>query len=175
MTVLHAAHDRDWPDVGDLGCCYGSAVYGPARCTCWVPVYDQQQLPPRTDEPSGVMPAMCSTCAFRPGSPERTGYAKAMHGAEDLDRLVAERQPFWCHDGLLAPVAYLHPPTMSWLVLTDDQQFHPPQQRDAWGVPTPYRVDGSPGDLCGGWAARVLHGMQRQLPARQPETVRPSR
>lgn len=149
----------DWPDTGDAGlcCCYGSALNGPDRCTCWIPVYDVVQLPPRTEAPSSVMPTMCSTCAFRPGSPERTGNPRAAADWEHLLCLVAKGEPFWCHDGLLAPVAFLHPPSGTWHVVDDDLAFHPPIQRDAHDTPTPYRADGRPGDLCAGWTAMRLH------------------
>jgi len=164
MSLLHVMAARDWPDTGEAGygCCYGTALHGSDRCTCWVPVYEEPQLPPRTDEPSSCMPRMCGSCAFRPGSPERTGSEKAASDWDDLLGLVHAGKPFWCHDGLRTPVAYLHPPSMTWLVVEDTMHFDAPQVRDDHGVLTPYRADGRPGDLCAGWTAMRLAEMNRR-------------
>lgn len=154
-----------WPDTGDAGlcCCYGAAIYGPDRCGCWLPVYDVVQQRPRLDLPSSVMPKMCGDCAFRPNSPERQGHPSVRGDWETLQALVVGGEPFWCHDGLRAPVAFVHPPSGTWHVVDDDLAFHPPIQRDAHGIPTPYRANGSPGDLCAGWTAMRLHHERQEV------------
>lgn len=156
-----------WPDTGaaGLGCCYGTAIYGPERCECWLPVYDVVQQRPRLDLPSSVMPKMCGDCAFRPNSPERQAHPSVRGDWETLQDLVLSGEPFWCHDGLRLPVAWFHPPSLTWHVVADDIAYDPPQQRDAHGIPTPYRHDGRPGDLCAGWTAMRLHEVQRAVPA----------
>jgi hypothetical protein len=50
----------DIPDAGLGGCCDGSAMNGPRACTCWDPVYDQEQsLRLRTD----LLPPTRRACA----------------------------------------------------------------------------------------------------------------
>ncbi len=168
---------QEWPDTGEAGlwCCYGSAEYGPYRCTCWTPVYDVVQQRPRIDVLSSAMPRMCGTCAFRPNSPERSGDPKAAADWDDLQRLVATGSPFWCHDGLRAPVAYVHPPSGTWYIVEDDLAFHPPIRRDKHDTATPYRADGRPGDLCAGWLALTLardHRPAAPTPTWEPPTDR---
>lgn len=161
MSICHATASQDWPDTGDAGlyCCYGSAEYGPDRCTCWTPVYDVVQQRPRTDLSSGAMPAMCGDCAFRPNSPERTGAENVAGDWETLQGYVTGGQPFWCHDGFRLPVAWFHPPSLTWHLVVEDVAYTPPIQRDEHGISTPYRHDGRPGDLCAGWTALRIREM----------------
>ncbi|RYZ28206.1 MAG: hypothetical protein EOP01_06790, partial [Propionibacteriaceae bacterium] len=90
------------PDLTDVapGCCYGTAVYGPERCTCWQEVLDvPEQAPLQRELPTPTRSRLCGDCAFRPDSPERTGVEHAGHDVEDLDDVVAGGA-FFCHDGM---------------------------------------------------------------------------
>lgn len=148
-----SAVDHGWPDVGEAGCCYGSAVNGPGHCTCWEPVYDLDQAEPDITLKPGVMPRRCSDCAFLRNSPERADE----YASEHLDRLVADGERFWCHDGMRRPKYWRHP---SGATTEGDPADYQPPIID--GVP--YRADGRPGDLCAGWTARRLQAAWRAEP-----------
>ncbi len=138
-------------------CCEGAAMNGPARCTCWVPVYDLEQTDPDTTTLAGARTEPCSDCAYRPDSPERNGSAEhALSGAGELDALVVSGQPFWCHVGMRKPIAYEHPSGIRVTARAD--HYDPPIIA---GVP--YRADGTAGQLCAGWLARRLHVMQTDV------------
>lgn len=131
----------------ELGCCLGSATYGPDRCTCWEPIYDQEQaspvLPVETPAPS---PRMCSTCAYRPGSPEREGRSEVEHDADDLYAMALSDKPFFCHGGMRALLGERHP---SGAERRFDVRTYAPLVID--GVPL--RADGTPAAICAGWVA----------------------
>jgi len=144
---LHMDHDR--PETPTTGmCCMGSAARGAGGCTCWVAEYDVEQAEPRTDGLLfGCRDSMCRDCAFRPDSPERTDDPDAAGDQELLDELVATGQPFWCHQGMRRPVRYRHPSGV--VVEASPLEYAPPQLGAV-----PCKADGSPADLCFGWAAR---------------------
>lgn len=151
--------DWEWPRTSASDwCCYGAVLDGPARCTCWVPVYDvEQQLPLQVDAPTLARPGMCASCAYRPGSPERRGEPDAAADHEYLAKLVALGMPFFCHEGMRRPVQWLHPPSGE-RVAGSVLDYKPPG--DASG--RPYRADGRPAMLCGGWwAMRFKHEQQQ--------------
>lgn len=136
----------DYPDVGngEQPCCMGSAVYGPERCTCWRPVFDHPQNLPMHKGPMRIRPRMCADCAFRPDSPERTGDERFAHSGDgEVDDLVNET--FVCHQGLRRLVKWVHP---------SGAEFDPGP--GAYMPPRPVcKADGSPADLCAGWAAEM--------------------
>lgn len=146
---------EDFPPVGDGGCCYGEAMNGPAGCTCWTPVYDLDQQPP--DElaqrllENGVTPVtrrlMCEDCAYRPGSPEKTGAPDHAGDAEFLEGIAMAGERFWCHQGIRRPARWVHP---AGAVHEGGPAAYSPPIVDA----VPYRADGSPAELCAGWDAR---------------------
>lgn len=151
------------PDAGEGLCCYGAAVYGPDRCTCWVEVCDRPQAPARADASNIGQPgdAPCSTCAYRPDSPERTGAAHVDGDEATLRRLVAEGRPFYCHAGMRHVVAYEHP--------SGARVDLPPEHATAAFRPlmvdgVPYQADGTPALLCAGWFARRLQHVQENTP-----------
>lgn len=146
-----------WPDVGngENPCCYGSALDGPGGCTCWQPVFDVEQAEPRTDLPSGAQESKCADCAYRPGSPERSGDPHVTADAEQLRALAETGARFWCHQGMRRPTLWRHPSGATVPGLGAD--YRPPIVE---GVP--YKADGTPGDLCAGWMALRLHALQRQ-------------
>lgn len=133
--------------ITDAGCCIGSGVYGPHRCTCWEPVYDIPEQGDPTPAPAATRDQMCQDCAYRPDSPERTGdpHQKAAAPGE-LDR-IAHESTFWCHTGMRRLVAYEHP--IVGRVAPRGVSYDPPSI-DA----VPYKADGTPADRCAGWAAR---------------------
>jgi hypothetical protein len=146
----HAA--RAWADAHPedesvRGCCEGEAYYGPDRCTCWQPVYDVEQLPPRPPKSADdieVQHSMCGDCAFRPDSPERADEWLA----ESLMSLAEKGTPFWCHDGMRRPVLWRHPDGRE--IPGDPADYQP-----AMVGPVPFRADGRSGLLCAGWMARA--------------------
>lgn len=146
--------DANLPDAGGGMCCYGAAVYGPERCTCWEPEYDLEQADPDPTAmallAAGVQPStrsrMCGDCAYRPGSPEKRG-APDHDGDPDALEEFAAVSRFWCHQGMRRPVRLRHP---SGTAVDGHPAAYAPPVVDA----VPYRADGSPGELCAGWAAR---------------------
>lgn len=138
---------RAHPDFEDTGCCWGSILKGPEHCTCWTPVFAQEQaepIVPRSPEDVTVRPRMCGDCAFRPDSPEQADEFMR----EQLLMLPEEGAPFWCHDGMRRPLHWVHP---------DGRRVD--GDPDNWIPATvgrvPFRADGRPALLCAGWAART--------------------
>lgn len=159
---LYAA---DLPDMGP--CCAGSAMFGPDRCTCWREVYDLDQQPPRTDllallaagiQPN-TRPMMCADCAYRPGSPEKVGADGYAGDAEFLESIAASGERFWCHQGIRRPIKLVHPSGAE--IPAHAGAYDPPKHA---GIPL--RADGTPAELCAGWAAR-----RRALVAREAADV----
>ncbi len=135
------------PDDDPGACCYGSAL-DPDGCTCWMPVYEQDQqkcVPPASAADLTVRAERCGDCAYRPGSPELAEAWKA----EMLLDLPARGQAFWCHDGIRRPVRWEHPDGRVVAGAADD--YHPGWCRVTPGIP--YQADGRPALLCAGWAA----------------------
>lgn len=117
----------------DQWCCAGAAMGGPGRCSCWEPIYDRAQSPPIAATPV-TRPKRCLDCAFRPDSPER-------QRGDDLEALPN----FACHQGMRRPIEWRHPDGR--VRPGDPADYQPPFLQ---GVP--YKADGSPADLCAGWA-----------------------
>lgn len=146
--------DLVMPDPIDGGCCDGSAIKGPQYCTCWEPRFDLEQQPVIEGDP-GTRDAMCSDCAFKPGSPERQGDERYNGDPEFLDRIVMTGERFFCHAGIRRAVRLVHPSGA-------EVELPPGDYRPLIEDGVPYKADGSPGDLCAGWAARRLAHLQRE-------------
>jgi hypothetical protein len=146
----------EMPDAGEGMCCDGSAVMGPQYCTCWEPAFDLGQEEIRPGE-AGCRDAMCGDCAYRPGSPERCDDPDYRGDQEFLDRIVVTGERFFCHQGMRRALRLVHPSGA--VMELPPGAYDPPV---TGGVP--YKADGSPGDLCAGWAARRLHYMTREAP-----------
>lgn len=129
------------------GCCYGAAEYGPDRCTCWEPIYDQEQEPADRAASPGTRSTMCDDCAYRPTSPEAQG------DPNYSERPEPGAGTFWCHQGMRRPVAWRHPAGIT--VEATGHFYEPPVLRGPDGEGVPYKADGSPGDRCAGWAAHA--------------------
>ena len=142
------------PDPACGACCDGSAVKGPQYCTCWEPRFDLEQADPEPGEP-GTRSALCQDCAYKPGSPERSGDERYNGDAEFLARITETGERFFCHQGIRRAVKLAHPSGAEVEVPPGD--YRPPIID---GVP--YKADGSAGELCAGWAARRLKVMQRE-------------
>lgn len=128
------------PPETDVPCCYGSALEGPSRCTCWRPVYDVDQLPLR----GGTVDARtvpCRDCAYRPDSPENRDGESLPYGQH--------RTVFWCHQGMRRVVGWVHPDGR--YAPAEPGCYDPPS---AEGVHVPLKADGTPADLCAGWLAQ---------------------
>lgn len=129
------------------GCCWGDIQNGPGGCTCWVPIWNAEQadpIPPTKPGDIHVQKRMCGDCAFRKDSPER----REEFLEEALMELPATGQAFYCHEDMRRPVRWEHPDGRTVEGGTDDWQ--PPIVKGL-----PYRLDGRPGLLCAGWAARA--------------------
>ena len=142
------------PDPACGACCDGSAIKGPQYCTCWTPVYDLEQADPEPEFEPGTRCALCSGCAYKPGSPERSGDERYNGDAEFLSRIVVTGEPFFCHAGIRRAVKLAHPAGAEVEIPPGD--YRPPVID---GVP--YKADGSPGELCAGWAARRAKHLER--------------
>jgi hypothetical protein len=143
---------HELPDAGDGMCCYGAAVFGPDRCTCWKAEHDVEQQPVVEGEPS-VRPSMCADCAFRPGSPERSGDERYEHaGDDDIDELVyagvSGGALFFCHQGMRRRLRSVHP---SGVVVDCAVDAYAPLVVGK----VAYKADGTPADICAGFAAAV--------------------
>ncbi len=150
MSIVGHCAGEDLPETPTSDqCCWGSIIYGPHRCTCWEPVYDLDQQPPQPDLPTPMRPKMCGDCAYRPKSPERQRDPAAAATPETLDMLVDTGQVFWCHQGMRRPVSWAHP---SGVTIPGGPLNYCPPTVDG----RPYKADGTPGDVCAGWAARFL-------------------
>lgn len=157
MCLLYGQDNPDLPDTGAY-CCEGAVLVGPHACTCWTEEYDLAQAPP--DEQAirllaaGVQPTCqptrCGDCAYRPGSPERTGAENYEGDAESLEQLAAEGDRFWCHQGMRRVSHLAHPTGVS-------TPGHPAAYRPPIVDGVPYQADGTPGLLCAGWEARRRH------------------
>lgn len=152
-----------WPAVGrpefpdlalDAPCCESSCYYGPERCTCWEPVYnlDQQFVDEQARAllAAGIEPntrsLMCVDCAYRPGSPEKSADPTYQGDADELERIAREDR-FWCHQGTRRPVKWVHRSGA-------EIPGHPASYRPPVVDAVPYKANGTPSDLCAGWAAR---------------------
>jgi hypothetical protein len=138
------------PDPVNGACCMGSAVKGAQYCTCWEPVFDLVQQPLQAGA-LGLRRSLWADCAYKPGSPERSG-DPCFQGDEDfLDGLALAGTSFFCHQGVRRTVKLVHPSgavvDLAAAGLTGD--YRPPI---VGGVP--YKADGSAVELCAGWAAR---------------------
>lgn len=139
-------HDGN-PDLPDTGgtCCWGAAVYGPERCTCWTTVYDRPQAAPDTSICTATRSRMCDGCAYRPGT------AANQRFADQLDTLAGTADVFWCHDGARQVVRFDHPSgVIAWPTIDPDNPPHDPLIVD--GVY--YDASGEPARVCSGWSAR---------------------
>lgn len=145
-----------WPPDEIDPCCWGFMEDSWVGCTCWVPVFNHDgQVPPDEHQQqllaAGVEPntraGMCQDCAYRPGSPEKTGDQTYTGDPEFLETIAASGERFWCHQGMLLVTAWRHP---SGVVIPGHPGAYCPPI--VGGVP--YKADGTPGDLCAGWAAR---------------------
>jgi hypothetical protein len=150
--------DLVMPDPVYGACCDGSAAMGPQYCTCWAPAFDLEQQAARPGE-RGQRDAPCGDCAYRPGSPERSGNERYNGDQAFLDRIVETGEPFHCHVGIRRVVKLVHPSGAE-VELPPGGDYRPPIVA---GVP--YKADGSPGELCAGWAARRLRHVQREAAA----------
>lgn len=150
--MSHTAH----PDLEF--CCIGAVHRGPDGCTCWRPVYDAEQAPAVGEAAPATRTEMCADCACRGDSPEwreERGEDLGMRSSiAGLHQLVATGRPFYCHQGMRRVVAERHP--------SGSERPRPPGDYapgERGGIPL--KADGTPADICAGWAAmraRILRG-----------------
>jgi hypothetical protein len=147
----------DLPDAGDGACCMGAVMGGPQHCTCWEPRYDLEQRKPEP-APMGMRATRCDDCAYLKGSPESRGADGYEGGPESLEEMVRDGSPFACHQGIRKPVRHVHPSGAE--IPGHPAAYDPPV---VGGIP--YKADGTPADLCAGWAARRLQHVYREAGA----------
>lgn len=151
-TIPDALMPEAWKDDDVYGyCCMGAAMRGAIYCTCWEEVYDLEQSEPVelvSQDQCVVRTSSCSDCAYRSDSPERSdgGYVE-----ENLLALPDSGSVFWCHTGMRRLVAFVHPDGRR-IDVPDKVEFHSYDPLRINNVP--YKADGTPGEICGGWAAR---------------------
>jgi len=133
----------------DGACCWG-AVAGDG-CTCWTAVLDVHPTPVVQEGPHLIRRRMCADCAYRPGSPEREELDGDTPGFTRSDR-------FYCHAGMPRAVGYRHPTLGDVVVPAPTTDDYRPFIRDG----RPWKADGSPAELCSGWAAHT--GARRLAP-----------
>lgn len=142
-------------------CCAGRALEGPRGCECWVEVFRPAgQAEVAEGLPQVPAPVeMCHDCAYRGDSPEKRGEAGYAGNAELLERLAAEGEPFYCHQGIRLRIGWVHPASGRWFA--PPKGDYCPPIRGA----VPYRADGSPAVLCSGWLLRAATlRRQREVP-----------
>lgn len=153
--------DLKMPDPVNGACCIASAVKGAQYCTCWTPVYDLEQQPATPGERL-ARDAMCGACAYKPGSPERSGDPRFQGDYAFLLDLAVTGTTFWCHEGTRRVVKLVHPSgaevDLDTAGLTGDYQ---PPIVDR----VPHKADGTPADLCAGWAALRRRHMGKEATA----------
>jgi hypothetical protein len=152
MVICGTDNDIEWPDVGNAAepCCWGSLHDGPTGCTCWQPDYDLDQDVQRLQAP-GLRSTPCDDCAYRGGSPERQGSDVVQGDGSHLAAIVVLNRPFFCHQGIRRPVRFRHPSGVEYTPPNLDVAYRPPIHH---GIP--YKADGTPADICAGWAAARL-------------------
>lgn len=142
-----------------IPCCYGVAFHeepiGGRHCTCWEPIFatDEKQQDPRPGMPV-ARTTRCDSCAcFVPSGHLPDGRDIPPDLEEAYYAMLAARAagtPFWCHKGLRLRVAERHP------LLGVRPAAHPTDAPDRQDVPivddVPYKLDGSPADLCFAWS-----------------------
>ena len=146
--MIHISHDLPFPDVTDgEPCCYGYAIHGPGRCTCWRPVHDLPQRKVKPAKPA-VRARCCGDCAFRPDSPERNGVEGYQNNSQaEIDALVQGSATFFCHQGTRRIIAYEHEPTGA-TIDAPPADYDPPIMNNV-----PYKANGKPQDICAGLCA----------------------
>lgn len=149
LPLLEALRRQRWTALEAM-CCERAAHGSAERCSCWVPVYDRRQAPPRPG-PLDVQPDRCADCACRPDSLEAQTYrdgvdrglASSLDGVMDLARRGV---PFFCHEGMRRIRGWRHPISGRWLPLKREDDYAAPM---VGGVA--YRADGRPALVCAGW------------------------
>lgn len=143
--------------IGLADCCIGAFEDGPAGCTCWEPVFAVEQSEPATSMPVLTRSTMCDDCAYKPGSPERSGDDRYQCATEDgSPPSVPAGAVFFCHQGMRKPIEWRHT-KLGITVTADSDAYDPPiigrRVEGFRPVLVPYKADGTPGERCAGWAA----------------------
>lgn len=147
LTIDSGPDDRDDYNADEVPCCIGGAMRGPRACTCWQPVFDVDQADVQIEEPNvRTRTECCFDCAYRNDSPERAeGYD------DELRDIAGDGSTFACHQGMRRVVAWRHPDGRE--LPAGDGDYQPPMV----GL-VAFKADGTPADLCAGWAAH-RHGL----------------
>lgn len=132
--------DRDEYDDDETPCCMGGVMHGPAGCTCWTPIYDQEQAEPKLSVQPVTLTVCCHDCAYRNGSPEREG------GYTDELVDIAACSHFACHQGMRRAVKYVHPNGRE--IEAEPGDYQPPMLGEV-----AFNADGTAAPYCAGWAA----------------------
>lgn len=146
LHALRATSESEILDGFDDACCMGAAIHGPIGCTCWEPVFSDEQLPvvDHLDIPRRLK--CCHDCAFRNGSPERQEDDGAM------DAILASGRRFFCHQGMRRVVEEVHPDGRR--RPADPGDYRPPTDADR---DIAFKADGTPAEICAGWLAQRAH------------------
>lgn len=149
------------PLTPELGCCNGSAYSGPENCTCWTPIYDVEQRPQNLEARRQERAEMCPDCACRPDSVERVAhnageYPPTLIEWSEVKSRVHSGTIFYCHQGMRREIGERHPCGRVRMYEHGDHNYQPPMatnrklgMRESY----PLKADGTPADICAGWAA----------------------
>lgn len=141
LTIHDGPDDRDEYNDSEVPCCMAGAMHGPRGCTCWEAVFDIEQADPAGGE-MGIRAKCCHDCAYLNGSPEREdGYTDEL-----VDLAGTLRDQFACHQGMRRVTVWRHPDGRE--IPAGNGDYRPPFVD---GVA--YKADGTPADLCAGWAS----------------------
>lgn len=146
--------ERGRPGDEGRACCMGAA--GHDKCTCWRVEHDRNQAAAVVPHPDPrVRDSPCDDCACRAGAPEKQGDPRVIK--DDLEKLARRGEPFFCHKGMRRPVRERHPDG-SVIELDNEHRYDPPRRSDR----VPLKADGTPADLCAGWAALYRYYHQEE-------------
>ena len=130
-------------------CCYGAAVYGPSRCTCWEVKYNAEQQP-ATGRMTPPNKKCCRDCAYRNDSQERSGTGDYNHSAMEPGGLpeLPFGGKFYCHVGMRYAVEYHHPSSGLRIAVDHSDDYCPPITDDGALL-----ANGDVAPLCAGFSA----------------------
>lgn len=131
------------PTIGELGGCCEGAASGHG-CTCWEPVYSEPQAP--MVEPMPPLRVRAGGCCGSCGIVDRLDDVLGIRDAAILGR------PFFCHQGFRRVLHYAHPDGRTKPADAHDYPESLGHYVDVDHNRIPLKVDGTPGDLCAGWA-----------------------
>lgn len=138
-------------------CCLGGAMAGVVGCTCWAVTYSAWRSEPVQVGEVQTRATRCADCACRKDSPESRGVGDYQNKPAEFSVLVSAGVRFYCHEGMPAQSGHRHEDGRESAMPLPHHNYRPRVRRD--GVPT--KADGTPADICAGWAQLREQHLQR--------------